>query len=143
MRLGKSAIRVVTVLALYAGVFADVAAWGQNAAGSATPAPTQRQLTDGEKTIVMKIILDSSAEPDDGTAPLTVKFSAKPYDDEEAVGATYVWDFGDDSRKVRKQNPTHIYKKPGSYRATVKVTNKAGQIGTEDFTITVHAPGEE
>ncbi|HVO22541.1 MAG TPA: PKD domain-containing protein [Candidatus Margulisiibacteriota bacterium] len=130
--------RVTLMLVLVAVISGSAATWAQS-----TPVPTQRQLTAGEKTIVMKIILDSSAEPDDGTAPLTVKFSAKPYDDEEAVNATYLWDFGDRSPLVHTQNPVHTYKKPGTYRATVKVTNKAGQIGTDDFTITVHARGEE
>ena len=138
MRLSRSRERLTLALALGAVGFGAAATWAQS-----TPVPTRRQLTAAEKTIVMKIILDTSAEPDDGTAPLAVKFSAKPSDDEEAVGAAYLWDFGDRSPLVRKQNPTHTYKKPGTYRATVKVTNKAGQIGTDDFTITVHAPGEE
>jgi PKD repeat protein len=132
----REPVTLTLVLALLG--LGAAAAWAQS-----TPAPTRRQLTAEEKTIVMKIIVDSSAEPDDGTAPLVVKFSAQPSDEEEAVGAKYVWDFGDHSSIVRKQNPTHTYKKPGTYRATVKVTNKAGQIGTDDFTITVHAPGEE
>jgi PKD repeat protein len=138
MRVSRSRERATLTLVLGALGLGAAAAWAQS-----TPAPTQRQLTSGEKTIVMKIILDTAAEPDDGTAPLAVKFSAKPSDDDEAVGAAYLWDFGDRSPLVRKQNPTHTYKKPGTYRATVKVTNKAGQIGTDDFTITVHAPGEE
>ena len=137
MRMSPSRERLTLMLALGAMVCGGRATWAQS-----TPVPT-RELSAAEKTIVMKIILDTSAEPDDGPAPLTVNFAAKPSDDEEAVGARYVWDFGDRTPLVRKQNPTHTFKKPGTYRATVKVTNKAGQIGTDDFTITVHAPGED
>lgn len=129
--------RVTLAIALCLSVGGGGRAWAENTPAPATPQPT---LTADEKAILKKIILDSSADPDGGPAPLTVHFSAKPYDDEEAVKAKYVWNFGDGSKAVREQNPTHTYKKPGEYKASVKVTNAAGQAGTDDFTITVEEP---
>lgn len=75
------------------------------------------------------------ADPDIGSVPLTVQFSAI-LDDDLPGPFYYQWDFGDGGRDV--SNPTtHTYRDAGEYTARVTVTNSAGQIGRQDVEITV------
>lgn len=105
--------------------------------GDATPLPT---LTEGQQAIMNKLLFHTNAEPDSGPAPLTVHFSAEPFETDNPVNPKYVWDFGDDTPKVRKQNPTHTYKKPGKYKAILRVTDDTGKAGGDDFDIEVEKP---
>jgi hypothetical protein len=121
-----------------------VCLWGRgtvSAAGdppAATPRPT---FTEEEQEILNKLLFHTDAQPDDGPAPLTVHFSAEPFETDNPVHPKYVWNFGDGSPEV-KGGPTakHTYKKPGRYKATLKVTADGGQAGGDDFDITVEKP---
>lgn len=79
--------------------------------------------------------LDINADPDIGTAPLTVEL-AGVFDDELPAPLSFQWDFGDGSRDVN--NPTrHTYRLPGQYTVTLLVTNGLGQIARRDLEIQV------
>ncbi|HEU4840463.1 MAG TPA: PKD domain-containing protein, partial [Ilumatobacteraceae bacterium] len=80
--------------------------------------------------------VEASSDKQSGPAPLTVKFSADGSDDV----VSYHWDFGDGNGTSLDQNPTHTYMTPGSYTATVTVTDEAGKTGTDTVAITVSDP---
>ena len=53
----------------------------------------------------------------------------------------YRWNFGDNTGSSRRPNPKHTYMTPGTYKATVTVTDAAGASTTsEPITITVENP---
>jgi len=114
------------------------AAWSQDS--QATPAPqyTPGHLTEEQEALLKTLVVLSSADPNDGPAPLTVQFSTESLD--EAVHPKYVWNFGDGSKEMRGQNVTHTYKKPGEYKAIVRVTDDDGNAGTDDVAVTVRRP---
>lgn len=62
-----------------------------------------------------------TATPASGKAPLKVSFK----DSSTNAPSKWQWDFGDGSTST-SQSPTHTYDKPGTYTATLTVTNAAG-----------------
>jgi hypothetical protein len=77
-------------------------------------------------TLTVEALRDVSG----GTAPLEVNFTATPTG---GVGPyTYLWDFGDGSPTSTTQNPTHIYTTPGSFVASVTVTDACGRTASDD-----------
>lgn len=115
------------------------AAWAADTP-KAAPEPTQRELTEGEKALFKKLLLHTSAEPDDGPAPLTVHFTAEKFETDDPVNPKYVWDFGDGSPKVKGPDAKHTYKKPGKYKAIIRVTDDVGAAGMDDLDINVEEP---
>jgi hypothetical protein len=100
-----------------------------------TPTPTDEE-------IAKMIIVWAESDVDFGEAPLTVKFSCEPL--EGAVESPkYEWDFGDGSPKAIEESPTHTYAKPGTYTATVTVTDAKGNRGTDSVEIDVEEPTTE
>lgn len=71
----------------------------------------------------------AEAEPEEGAAPLTVKFTA------DIEGGTppikIEWDFGDDSPKSTEKNPVHVYKTAGSYQADLSAEDSAGDSDSD------------
>ena len=61
-----------------------------------------------------------------GAIPLAVQFT----DTSEGIPTIWEWDFGD-GETSDEQNPTHTYTEPGTYTATLTVTNIAGSDSTE------------
>ena len=103
-------------------------------------APTPRELSEDEKALLKRFILDTDVDTDEGPAPLTVHFSCGFPPVDEPVNPKFEWDFGDGSPKSREQNPKHTYKKPGRYKAVVRVTDDADQTGNDAFDIEVTTP---
>jgi hypothetical protein len=101
-------------------------------AGNAPPTPTEE-----DKILLKTLLLHVSAEPDYGPAPLTVQFTVEHFATDNPVKPKYTWDFGDGSKKSQEQNPKHTYKKPGKYKAIIKVTDAVGQAGQDDLQIDV------
>ncbi|MBM7513499.1 PKD repeat protein [Nocardioides cavernae] len=86
----------------------------------------------------------ASAEPTSGTAPLDVEFSAEGTDPEDGA-LTYAWDFGvggtqDDTADTADASWT--YTEPGTYTATVTVTDPEGQTGEDTVEVVVEEPAE-
>jgi PKD repeat protein len=71
------------------------------------------------------------ANPERGFAPLQVEFT----DNSKGVISRWAWDFGD-GRTSTSQNPSHAYKKPGSYYVTLTVT---GSVGSDSITEVIQA----
>ncbi len=79
-----------------------------------------------------------SATPETGPAPLTVSFNASASSDPDGSIASYAWQFGDGGTGSG-QTISHIYNSPGTYTATLTVTDNQGLTGTTSRTITVTA----
>jgi PKD repeat protein len=59
-----------------------------------------------------------------GMAPSTVKFVGSNSYDDDGVITNYLWDFGDGTNSTLA-NPTHVYTTPGTYTATLLVTDNS------------------
>ena len=76
------------------------------------------------------------ADPGSGTAPLRVRLSSAPMDVEDGPDLLVVWDFGDGGRGAG-QAVWHTYTAPGTYDATVTVTDRGGASATATVQVTV------
>jgi glucose/arabinose dehydrogenase len=81
------------------------------------------------------------ATPTSGDAPLTVSFdgtSSSDPDPRETL--SYAWDLDGDGAydDSSSPQPTHTYSTPGSYTASLKVTDTHGGTGTASVSISVH-----
>ncbi len=79
-------------------------------------------------------LAEADASPTSGVAPLEVQFSGELSDRGAEDPPTYAWDFGDGATST-EVNPTHTYEEPGTYEATLTVTDAAG---TTTDTVTVN-----
>jgi PKD repeat protein len=79
-----------------------------------------------------------AATPRAGTAPLPVRFTSVPRDPDGTAVKT-VWDFGDGT-KAGGANISHTYRTPGTYTATVTVTDPGGETATASVQIRVFDP---
>ncbi|MFL6489656.1 MAG: PKD domain-containing protein, partial [Nitrososphaera sp.] len=90
---------------------------GGNDTGGVTPEPLRAQVN-----------LDST------DIPLTHRFEA------DALGGTfpytYHWDFGD-GQEANVQNTRHTYENPGTYTATLTVTDATGQTASDNTEVIV------
>jgi PKD repeat protein len=81
----------------------------------------------------------AAASVTSGPAPLTVNFSSAGSRDPDGGAITYLWNFGDGSTSS-EANPVHTYTTPGTYTATLKVTDPSGATATSQVNnITVTA----
>ncbi len=64
--------------------------------------------------------------PTSGFTPLRATFSSDDSTDSDGTITTYSWDFGDGSPLSSDANPTHVYTAPGTYTATLTVTDDDG-----------------
>ncbi len=74
--------------------------------------------------------LSTTAQGDDGggtDAPLTVRFSVEVEKEGGRPPYRHVWDFGDATPAVEGAKPTHVYRLPGSFRASVMTVDADGQ----------------
>jgi len=78
----------------------------------------------------------AGADPSSGTAPLQVSFSSAGSHDPDGSLTAYAWDFGDGSSSPLA-NPTHTYTTPGSYTATLTVTDNQGATDSASVAIEV------
>ena len=81
-----------------------------------------------------------SASQASGTAPVTVNFASTGSSDADGSIAAYEWNFGDGSAVATTPSASHTYTAPGSYTATLKVTDNSGLSAAQSTTITVQQP---
>ena len=83
------------------------------------------------------------ASPVSGPAPLTVNFNASSSSDPDPGDsiASYTFYFGDGSSPATQSSPTvsHLYASPGTYHATLTVTDSHGQESTNAASVDIQA----
>ena len=79
--------------------------------------------------------VEIAADPRSGTSPLPVRFTSAARDP-EGQGLLMVWDFGDGA-KGAGPSISHTYRSPGTYTATLTVTDPGGATATASVQITV------
>jgi len=83
------------------------------------------------------------ATPTSGPAPLAVNFNASGSSDPDAGDfiASYTFYFGDGSSPMTQPGPTisHTYNNPGTYHATLTVTDSHGQESTNAASVDIQA----
>lgn len=115
------------------------------AAPVAEPEPAEPQPAAGADAVEEEVdedalVLLAEGDPEDGEAPLSVKFMVESLLDDAMNGPQYKWDFGDGSPVSTEASPTHVYEKPGSYTATIRIVDAAGQLGWDEVDIEVDEP---
>ena len=85
--------------------------------------------------------VEGFANPSMGVAPLEVGFSASGFDPQGGE-LLYEWDFGDGGGTFN-QFADHTYTEPGTYTATVTVTDEQGKTGSDTVQIVVTEEGAE
>ncbi|MDQ7904483.1 ThuA domain-containing protein [Phytohabitans sp. ZYX-F-186] len=84
-------------------------------------------------------VVSVSATPTTGTAPVNVEFTGTATDAEGDTPLTYAWDFGDGGT-ADTLNATHTYTAPGTFTATLTVTDARGAKAYGTVPIKVDAP---
>ncbi len=77
---------------------------------------------------------DIRATPQSGIAPVSVAFDPQVQGGDAPL--TFAWDFGDSTTSTTR-NPSHTYQSPGTYTASVTVTDDNGDTGSDTIDITV------
>jgi len=81
-------------------------------------------------------IARATATPDSGPAPLEVQFSSEGSTDPEGTALAYEWDFGDGTTSTQP-DPAHTYTQNGSYTASLRVTDQAGESAIDNVRVVV------
>ncbi|HEY0680778.1 MAG TPA: PQQ-dependent sugar dehydrogenase [Steroidobacter sp.] len=81
----------------------------------------------------------ASANPTSGAAPLTVSFNGSASSDPDGDVLTYAWDLDGDGAfdDAAAATASFTYTQPGTYIATLRVTDTSGSTGTSAVTISV------
>ena len=78
-----------------------------------------------------------SATPSTGTAPLTVTFDGSRSTDPDGTVSSWEWSFGDGTSSTGPAT-THLYSTPGTYIASLTVTDNSGASSTTTRSIVVN-----
>ncbi|MEU0342499.1 PQQ-dependent sugar dehydrogenase [Streptomyces bobili] len=87
--------------------------------------------TDGHSPVAQ-----AAADRTSGQAPLRVSFSSDGTTDQDGDALTYSWDFGDGSTST-STDPTHRYRKNGTYTATLTAKDPSGRTGSASVQVVV------
>lgn len=117
---------------------------GSAAAPPAAPAagvaadPRLRENPTAEEPGFLTAFADSDESV--GAAPFTVKLNVEVIQNTGTAPFTYVWDFGDATEFSTEKSPTHAYKIPGSFRASVIIRDSKGEVDQDYIDVAVSDP---
>src|SRR5437016_2922846 len=94
-------------------------------------------LLSGSTPVSAQLKANFSISNTSGCSPLTVSFSDKTSGGKSPY--TYSWDFGN-SNTSTQQNPGATYYLSGTYKVTLKVTDKSSGTDTISKFVTVYTP---
>jgi PKD repeat protein len=80
-----------------------------------------------------------SATPANGLAPLTVTFNGAGSTDPDGTVSSWAWSFGDGASGTGSLT-THLYTTPGTFAASLTVTDNGGASSTTTRSIVVNTP---
>lgn len=113
-----------------------VRAWDHpNQRSSAWSAPLEFSMTGSANQAP---IARASAAPSTGVAPLLVTFDGSASEDPDGAISSWSWSFSDDTTATGAV-VTHTFPAPGSYTATLTVSDEAGVPASQSVSITVLA----
>ncbi len=98
----------------------------QPTAASSRPAPS--------------LLVQAESTEDFGEIPLAVHLTATVREGTGQAPFTFIWDFGDATEFSSEASVTHVYRDPGSYRASVKVKDATGDMDQDYVDIWVLPP---
>ncbi|WP_229391627.1 PKD domain-containing protein [Methanosarcina sp. DH2] len=73
-------------------------------------------------SVLVSPVINFSASPTSGKAPLTVSFT----DQSKGAPTAWKWTFGDGSNSTTDKNPVHTFNKPGLYSVTLTASDENG-----------------
>jgi glucose/arabinose dehydrogenase len=83
-------------------------------------------------------VVKAAASVPGGRPPLTVAFTSAGTSDLDGDRLSYAWDFDADGKvDSRAANPTHTYRREGSFRATLKVTDRTRRSASAEAPVIV------
>ena len=82
----------------------------------------------------------ADADESIGVFPLTVRLDVEVLPGTGLPPYRYHWDFGDGTRFSDERNPTHIYRIPGNFRASVVVIDARGELDQDYVDMSVSEP---
>lgn len=107
----------------------------KGSAGSA-----QTTITVGPPPVNQPPVARAAANPTSGLAPLTVQFDGSASSDPDGTVISYLWEFGDGTAGAGSITG-RTYGQPGSYTATLTVTDNDGAAASSQVAITVGLAG--
>jgi PKD repeat protein len=85
------------------------------------------------------VAVAQQSTPLSGIAPVTVTFSSVGSYDPDGTIRSYLWKFGDGG-SATTQTAAHLYSTPGTYTATLTVTDNSGLSATDSVVVVVSPP---
>lgn len=82
----------------------------------------------------------ADADESVGDAPFTVKLNVDVIDNTGTPPYSFIWDFGDATEFSTEKSPTHTYKIPGSFRASVIIRDSKGEVDQDYIDVAVSDP---
>jgi PKD repeat protein len=79
--------------------------------------------------------------PYSGAVGARILFSSAGSMDPDGTIVSYLWNFGDGTPTSSQPNPRHSYSAPGTYTATLTVTDNNGATGTDTAQVTIGGGG--
>lgn len=79
----------------------------------------------------------ADADESTGDTPFTIKLNVDVLDNTGTPPYTFVWDFGDATEFSTEKSPTHVYKIPGSFRASVLIHDSKGELDQDYVDVSV------
>lgn len=101
-----------------------------DAASGPQSAPCPVHTMDPSFALRPSTVMTTAEVVDDGgeiEAPVTVKFSVAVQEGTGRPPYRHLWDFGDGTSFSTEVEPTHVYRLPGNFRASVQTVDADGQ----------------